>query len=95
MPITPRWERKPVLMKNGGDNHNSKASSPRALHSSKPKKLTRRLPRLSATQPFLVLSRNVPPHSEEERCVTHDDTKNGCVAYHCHTCLNLPVSVLA
>ena len=45
---------------------------------------TRRLPRLSVTQPFLVLSRNAPPHSEEERCVTRDDTKNGCVADYCH-----------
>ena len=45
---------------------------------------TRRLPRLTVTQPFLVLSRNAPPHSEEERCVTRDDTKNGCVKDYCH-----------
>ena len=24
------------------------------------------------------------PHSEEERCVTRDDTKNGCVTDYCH-----------
>ena len=45
---------------------------------------TRRLPRLTVTQPFLVLSRNAPPHSEEERCVTRDDTENGCVKDYCH-----------
>ena len=45
---------------------------------------TRRLPRLTVTQPFLVLSRNAPPHSEEERCVTRDDTENDCVKDYCH-----------
>ena len=32
----------------------------------------------SATQPFLLSSRNAPPHREEE--ALRDDTKNGCVA---------------
>ena len=32
----------------------------------------------SATQPFLLSSRNAPPHRKEE--ALRDDTKNGCVA---------------
>ena len=32
----------------------------------------------SATQPFLLSSRNAPPHREEE--ALRDDAKNGCVA---------------
>ena len=38
----------------------------------------------SATQPFLVLSRNAPPHKWGG--ALRDDTKNGCVADYVTLC---------
>ena len=50
---------------------------------------------MTVTRPFLVLSRNAPPHSEEERCVTRDAGYGMCKFTCFSACLNARVLCLS